>query len=130
MKYIHSRETLEIPEGVKVSIKTRTVTVEGPRGTKKYSIADFMDIAANEHRQTHQRLGPSFSLLLAPEEEHHKHRVAPWHTEKCRHTSNCANPHPQPHRRRDKGLQVQDALRVRPFPHQRQHRQEQRDWSL
>jgi large subunit ribosomal protein L9e len=32
MKYIHSQELLDIPEGVKVSIKTRTVTVEGPRG--------------------------------------------------------------------------------------------------
>ncbi|TFB04418.1 60S ribosomal protein L9-B [Trichoderma ghanense] len=32
MRYIHSEETLEIPEGVKVSIKTRIVTVEGPRG--------------------------------------------------------------------------------------------------
>ncbi|KAK5987376.1 L8 [Cladobotryum mycophilum] len=32
MRYIHTQEILEIPEGVKVSIKTRTVTVEGPRG--------------------------------------------------------------------------------------------------
>ncbi|KAF4305194.1 putative 60s ribosomal protein l9 protein [Botryosphaeria dothidea] len=32
MKYIHSSESLTIPEGVKVSIKTRVVTVEGPRG--------------------------------------------------------------------------------------------------
>ncbi|KAH7116154.1 ribosomal protein L6, alpha-beta domain-containing protein [Dendryphion nanum] len=32
MKYIHSEETLDIPEGVKVSIKTRNVVVEGPRG--------------------------------------------------------------------------------------------------
>ncbi|CAK7564019.1 MAG: 60S ribosomal protein L9B [Sporothrix epigloea] len=32
MKYIHSEETLEIPEGVKVHIKSRQVTVEGPRG--------------------------------------------------------------------------------------------------
>ncbi|KAF2223167.1 ribosomal protein L6, alpha-beta domain-containing protein [Elsinoe ampelina] len=32
MKYIHSDQTLEIPEGVKVGIKTRIVTVEGPRG--------------------------------------------------------------------------------------------------
>lgn len=31
-RYIHSEETLTIPEGVKVGIKTRTVTVEGPRG--------------------------------------------------------------------------------------------------
>ncbi|RYO81068.1 hypothetical protein DL766_004790 [Monosporascus sp. MC13-8B] len=32
MRYIHSEETLEIPEGVKVHIKSRNVTVEGPRG--------------------------------------------------------------------------------------------------
>jgi len=32
MKYIHSEELLEVPEGVKVSIKSRKVTVEGPRG--------------------------------------------------------------------------------------------------
>ncbi|KAK3191615.1 60S ribosomal protein L9B [Lecanicillium sp. MT-2017a] len=32
MKYIHSQELLEIPEGVKIAIKTRIVTVEGPRG--------------------------------------------------------------------------------------------------
>ncbi|EON97754.1 putative 60s ribosomal protein l9 protein [Phaeoacremonium minimum UCRPA7] len=32
MKYIHSEESLEIPEGVKVHIKSRLVTVEGPRG--------------------------------------------------------------------------------------------------
>ncbi|KAF2395550.1 ribosomal protein L6 [Trichodelitschia bisporula] len=32
MKYIHSQESLDIPEGVKVHIKTRLVTVEGPRG--------------------------------------------------------------------------------------------------
>ncbi|KAF2083497.1 ribosomal protein L6 [Saccharata proteae CBS 121410] len=32
MRYIHSEESLTIPEGVKVHIKTRVVTVEGPRG--------------------------------------------------------------------------------------------------
>ncbi|KAI4952154.1 60S ribosomal protein L9B [Alternaria rosae] len=32
MKYIHSEEELEIPEGVKVQIKNRNVLVEGPRG--------------------------------------------------------------------------------------------------
>jgi large subunit ribosomal protein L9e len=32
MRYIHSEETLQIPEGVKVHIKSRNVTVEGPRG--------------------------------------------------------------------------------------------------
>jgi len=32
MRYIHSLETLTIPDDVKVGIKARTVTVEGPRG--------------------------------------------------------------------------------------------------
>ncbi|KAI8942713.1 60S ribosomal protein L9B [Plenodomus lindquistii] len=38
MKYIHSEELLEIPEGVKVSIKTRNVVVEGPRGKLSKSL--------------------------------------------------------------------------------------------
>ncbi|CAN8098627.1 unnamed protein product [Discula destructiva] len=32
MKYLHSEETLDIPAGVKVHIKARQITVEGPRG--------------------------------------------------------------------------------------------------
>ncbi|MCJ1372365.1 hypothetical protein MMC20_003589 [Loxospora ochrophaea] len=32
MRYIHSQETLDIPDNVKVSIKSRLITVEGPRG--------------------------------------------------------------------------------------------------
>ncbi|EQK98553.1 hypothetical protein G6O67_002536 [Ophiocordyceps sinensis] len=32
MKYIHSQELLDIPDGVKLAIKSRVVTVEGPRG--------------------------------------------------------------------------------------------------
>ncbi|KAL6718103.1 60S ribosomal protein L9B [Lecanora helva] len=32
MRYIHSQESLEIPDGVKIHIKSRVVTVEGPRG--------------------------------------------------------------------------------------------------
>ncbi|MCJ1443419.1 MAG: hypothetical protein MMC23_003917 [Stictis urceolatum] len=32
MRYIHSSETLTVPDNVKVSIRTRIVTVEGPRG--------------------------------------------------------------------------------------------------
>ncbi|KAF1356919.1 60S ribosomal protein L9 [Delphinella strobiligena] len=39
MLYIHSEETLPIPEGVKVSIKTRQVVVEGPRGTLKKDLS-------------------------------------------------------------------------------------------
>ncbi|KAK3394588.1 ribosomal protein L6, alpha-beta domain-containing protein [Podospora didyma] len=32
MRYIHSEETLEVPSNVKIAIKSRLVTVEGPRG--------------------------------------------------------------------------------------------------
>jgi len=32
MRYIHSQETLDVPENVKVHIRSRVVTVEGPRG--------------------------------------------------------------------------------------------------
>jgi len=32
MRYIHSQELLDVPEGVKVNIKSRIVSVEGPRG--------------------------------------------------------------------------------------------------
>ncbi|KAF1964061.1 ribosomal protein L6 [Bimuria novae-zelandiae CBS 107.79] len=38
MKYIHSEELLDIPEGVKVAIKTRNVVVEGPRGKLSKSL--------------------------------------------------------------------------------------------
>ncbi|KAJ9144463.1 60S ribosomal protein L9 [Coniochaeta hoffmannii] len=44
MKYIHSEETLEVPEGVKVNIKSRIVTVEGPRGKL---VKDLSHIAIN-----------------------------------------------------------------------------------
>ncbi|KAK4128366.1 ribosomal protein L6 [Parathielavia appendiculata] len=44
MRYIHSEETLEVPENVKVSIKSRLVTVEGPRGKLQ---KDFGHIAVS-----------------------------------------------------------------------------------
>jgi large subunit ribosomal protein L9e len=44
MKYIHSQELLEIPEGVKVAIKSRIVTVEGPRGKL---VKDLSHLAVN-----------------------------------------------------------------------------------
>ncbi|KAF2754459.1 ribosomal protein L6 [Pseudovirgaria hyperparasitica] len=39
MKYIHSQETLNIPEGVKVTIKKRVINVEGPRGKLTKSLS-------------------------------------------------------------------------------------------
>ncbi|CAH0059677.1 unnamed protein product [Clonostachys solani] len=44
MRYIHSQELLDIPEGVKLSIKTRIVTVEGPRGKL---VKDLSHLAVN-----------------------------------------------------------------------------------
>ncbi|XXG99044.1 hypothetical protein Hte_005378 [Hypoxylon texense] len=54
MRYIHSLETLEIPEGVKVLIKSRNVTVEGPRG--KLS-KDLSHIAVNFSRPKKNVIG-------------------------------------------------------------------------
>ncbi|KAI1137012.1 60S ribosomal protein L9 [Hypoxylon sp. FL0543] len=54
MRYIHSLETLEIPEGVKVHIKSRNITVEGPRG--KLS-KDLSHIAVNFSRPKKNVIG-------------------------------------------------------------------------
>ncbi|KAI0012911.1 60S ribosomal protein L9 [Xylariaceae sp. FL0662B] len=54
MRYIHSQETLEIPEGVKVHIKSRNVTVEGPRG--KLS-KDLSHLAVNFSRPQKNVIG-------------------------------------------------------------------------
>ncbi|KAI2621098.1 60S ribosomal protein L9 [Hypoxylon sp. NC1633] len=54
MRYIHSEETLEIPEGVTVQIKSRNVTVEGPRG--KLS-KDLSHIAVNFSRPKKNVIG-------------------------------------------------------------------------
>ncbi|KAE9570239.1 60S ribosomal protein L9-B [Colletotrichum fructicola] len=44
MKYIHSQESLDIPQDVKVHIKSRVVTVEGPRGKL---VKDLSHLAVN-----------------------------------------------------------------------------------
>ncbi|KAF6833754.1 60s ribosomal protein l9 [Colletotrichum plurivorum] len=44
MRYIHSQESLEIPQDVKVHIKSRVVTVEGPRGKL---VKDLSHLAVN-----------------------------------------------------------------------------------
>ncbi|KAI6087850.1 60S ribosomal protein L9 [Hypoxylon rubiginosum] len=54
MRYIHSLETLEIPEGVKVHIKSRNVTVEGPRGKLA---KDLSHIAVNFSRPKKNVIG-------------------------------------------------------------------------
>ncbi|OHF01082.1 ribosomal protein L6 [Colletotrichum orchidophilum] len=44
MRYIHSQENLTVPENVKVHIKSRIVTVEGPRGKL---VKDLSHLAVN-----------------------------------------------------------------------------------
>ncbi|KAI5813131.1 ribosomal protein L6, alpha-beta domain-containing protein [Pyronema omphalodes] len=52
MKYLHSSELLTIPEGVSVSIKSRVVTVTGPRGKLvkdlKHLAVSFVPKGANQ----------------------------------------------------------------------------------
>jgi large subunit ribosomal protein L9e len=54
MRYIHSEETLDIPEGVKVTIKSRKVTVEGPRGKLQ---KDLSHLAVNFSQPKTNRIG-------------------------------------------------------------------------
>ncbi|KAH8676341.1 ribosomal protein L6, alpha-beta domain-containing protein [Xylariales sp. PMI_506] len=54
MRYIHSEETLEVPEGVSVNIKARHVTVTGPRG--KLS-KDLSHLAVNFSRPKKNVIG-------------------------------------------------------------------------
>jgi hypothetical protein len=58
MRYIHSEETLNIPEGVKVGIKTRNVTVEGPRGAQTLLYSMLVGTRPIENQHSH-----GFSLI-------------------------------------------------------------------
>jgi len=42
MKYIFSQEQLVVPEGVKIHIRSRIVTVEGPRGTATTTVKKML----------------------------------------------------------------------------------------
>lgn len=53
MKDITSVESLVIPEGVTVTAKARTITVEGPRGTLTKKVGHIqMDIQLVSRRET------------------------------------------------------------------------------
>jgi len=113
---------------VKIHIKSRIVTLEGPRGIFFGAISFWQQLTwVRETREEHGTFG---SLLLAPSPKHRQHRITPWRSQECGYTSHSQDPHQQPDNRRHKGLQVQDAICLRTFPHQRQPREEFRDWSL
>merc|ERR1712059_166845 len=99
MKYIHSEETLTVPEGVKVTIKSRLVTVEGPRGKLTKNL---------------NHLAVNFSH---PKEGCYQHRIAPRCPKERRYPPHGPNPHQQPDHRCHQGLQVQDEICLRTFPH-------------
>ncbi len=152
MLYIFSQEELKIPEGVKIHIRSRIVTVEGPRGTitthsmhlqhdRRYTLLwksgknlpqvsrIMWSLTSLAHcRQAHQRSFPLGRDLHSPIKRNRPHRDSPWLTKERRYSPNSQVHHQQPHHWRNKGLQVQDAIRLRTFPYQRQHREEQGDW--
>jgi len=45
MLYIYSQEQLEIPENVKIHIRSRVVTVEGPRGKPFFFLITYSNRA-------------------------------------------------------------------------------------
>ena len=50
MKTIVANQTVKIPEGLTVSVKSRTVTVKGPRGTLKRSFKHLaLDIRVSKY---------------------------------------------------------------------------------
>ena len=75
-------------------------------------------------RQARQGYVASLSLLLPPVKKHHYHRATSWRSQKCRHTPHSQNHYQQFDRWGHERLQVQDAIRLRTFPHQREHREE------
>merc|ERR1712059_43774 len=97
-----------VPEGVKVNIKSRQVTVEGPRG-KLYKDLSHLAVCFST---------PTKNKILI--EMHQGHRRPPYR----------AHHHQQHDHRRDQGLQVQDEICVRSLSHQRQPGQEQGDWPV
>jgi hypothetical protein len=68
--------------------------------------------------------------LLTTQEVSRADRNSPRLAQKCRNPPYRQDYYQQPDHRRHKGLQVQDALRVRTFPNQRQHGEEQGDRQL
>lgn len=143
MLYIYSQEMLAIPEGVKIHIRSRLVTVEGPRGNSYsvppvcQSILVYMrdhgcgNIASlvlihDTYREIDERSFTSRSLLLASFVKRSLDRNPPRLAQECRNSSNSQDSHQQSHHWCYSGLQIQDAICLRPFPHQRQYRKKQR----
>ena len=81
-------------------------------------------------RQACQGYVPSLRLLLPPVKKYYHHWTASWRSQKRRHTPHSQNPHQQPDHWGHERLQVQDALRLCTFPHQREHRKELWDWPI
>lgn len=147
MKYIFSQEQVVVPDDVKVHIRSRIVTVEGPRGAQPYlqtafpqhtKQRDSMDIAGQKRcdekmltrlwcRQAYQRSITRRSHILATREASQGWqagsvgRNSPRCSKERRYPPNRQVDHRQSDHGCDKRLQIQDAIRLRTFPNQRQH---------
>lgn len=115
---------------VKVHIKSRVVSVEGPRGLSKRAPYTAELYSLMHYRQARQRHVTSFRLLFATHQILDRYRVTPRLPQERRHTTHSQDNHQQSHYRRHKGIQVQNALRLRTFPHQCQYREELGDRTL
>ena len=124
MRDILKTEELDIPDGVEVTVKSRLITVKGPRGTLKKNV---------RHADVDIRLvkGKTNQVTLAVWQGGRKH-VAVLRTlkslivnmitgvTKVRSFGSLA-PTVKVFRTAFVGFPIQDACRVRPFPHQLYH---------
>lgn len=74
-------------------------------------------------RQTREELIPSFSLLFPPLEKNRQYRAPSWRTQKRGHSPDCQDHHQQLDHWCYAGIQIQNAICLCAFPHQRQYRQ-------
>merc|ERR1712183_387574 len=102
MKVVKSNQEVTLPEGVKVWVKGRVVTVRGPRGMLR---KDFGHLKIELTKK-----GPSTI------------QVQKWFGTRTHFLrQNCLQPHQQHGYWSDQGIPLQDAFSLRSFPHQLQH---------
>ena len=155
MKYIHSSELLTIPEGGEFplpvefsrgsgrigadSTQTRRLSKWGSN-RESWDCGVLMEVfcslryhqvsCRHRHRtpwKARQGSKAPLGLIRSQVGQHHLDRAPSWRPEERRGPPNGQNAYREPDHGCDPGLQVQDALRLRPFPHQRQHRGEPGD---
>ena len=124
--HLLSRAAGHSREGLKSTSALESSPSKGPRGTppQSHRLPTTRNLT-KPHRQTHKRsLSHRRHILPTQEQEGRRYRTnrnPPRLPQECGYTANCQVDHPEPNHRCDERLQIQDALRIRAFPHQRQH---------